>query len=935
MKFTNIVSGFLSAAIMFATSGLQFYAAANQYAVPSTYSDSASIVFPGVAPSNVSGLSGDGEAFLCWDDVSNRSYFRVYSYNSVTGKEELFLDNITTPYCKLTGLTNGQTYNFSVCIVCNENEWDHSQLITVVPQIGQALFKPPSEISGTKGTDSVTLSWDPIVNATSYKIYYSTLDSGSFASCYTSTTANSCTVSGLSSGNTYYFWVTAYYPNNEESSMGNSVSFTPGSPSKPQTPGNISYIAGDTQALLYWDAVANAEKYNIYIDDYINNTGKLLLFEVTDTYRMITKMDNDYEYKFYVSAVVDGVESELSECITVVSKEGAEIIKSVSGIKGTTGTNSVTLSWNPVEGVRYYKVYCSQNDNRYTAVCRTTTTSTSTVISGLTSGTAYYFWVTAYYPNNEESSMGNSVSFTPGSPSKPQTPGNISYIAGDTQALLYWDAVANAEKYNIYIDDYINNTGKLLLFEVTDTYRMITKMDNDYEYKFYVSAVVDGVESELSECITVVSKEGAEIIKSVSGIKGTTGTNSVTLSWNPVEGVRYYKVYCSQNDNRYTAVCRTTTTSTSTVISGLTSGTAYYFWVTAYYPNNEESSMGNSVSFTPGGTSTPTAPSGLNALYGDSEVMVYWNPVSGAEKYSLYSYNGSRYVHECDVTTPYKVFTSLTNNCVYKYAVSVTVNGIESPKTGYYSITPLEGAELYKAPKNVTSIADDSKVTIGHNIMSGISSYKVYCSTSNNINTASVYSFSENSSTTVTSLNNGTTYYFWLSAVYLNGIESAAVGPVTAVPTDGPTVTITSQPSLSPIIGGVRFTLSVSTTGDSMLLLWEYNDGGVWTEVPQNNNIKVVSSTNNSYITVYDSTEFNNVQFRCVIFDTKGREYETNTVTVRFQSEEKISASSISYLSINDTINYVNYFTSLDTDTNILTDAQLEAIDRVLEHDFS
>jgi hypothetical protein len=69
---------------------------------------------------------------------------------------------------------------------------------------------PRNVRAGTPGADRVTLSWDGAGSGIDYKVYYHTQDdpSGAFALNNT-VTGTSTNITGLLSGSTYYFWVTA------------------------------------------------------------------------------------------------------------------------------------------------------------------------------------------------------------------------------------------------------------------------------------------------------------------------------------------------------------------------------------------------------------------------------------------------------------------------------------------------------------------------------------------------------------------------------------------------------------------------------------------------------------------------------------------------------------------------------------------------------
>jgi hypothetical protein len=79
----------------------------------------------------------------------------------------------------------------------------------------------------------------------------------------------------------------------------------------------------------------------------------------------------------------------------------------------TTGTASVTLSWNrnTEPDLSYYRVYYGTNSRNYSNSIAVGTTTSST-ISGLTSGTIYYFALIAVDTSGNQSSYSQEVAIS-------------------------------------------------------------------------------------------------------------------------------------------------------------------------------------------------------------------------------------------------------------------------------------------------------------------------------------------------------------------------------------------------------------------------------------------------------------------------------------------------------------------------------------------
>lgn len=113
--------------------------------------------------------------------------------------------------------------------------------------------------------------------------------------------------------------------------------------------------------------------------------------------------------------------------------------------------------------------------------------------------------------------------------------------------------------------------------------------------------------------------------------KPATGTQSVTLEWNPSTNadIVSYNIYYGGASGDYTNVL-SVGIATNLTISGLLDGATYYFAATAVDSSDSESAFSNQTSYTvPGTTSTPP-PDILSApLYSGGWYSFYVNGVLG------------------------------------------------------------------------------------------------------------------------------------------------------------------------------------------------------------------------------------------------------------------------------------------------------------------
>jgi hypothetical protein len=213
-------------------------------------------------------------------------------------------------------------------------------------------------------------------------------------------------------------------------------------------------------------------------------------------------------------------------------------------------------------------------------------------------------------------------------------------------------------------------------------------------------------------------------------------------------------------------------------------------------------------------TADPGAPTGLTASAGDAQVTLSWAaPASdgGAAIVGYLIYQGtspggesSTPVPESDITgctstatTGSCTVTALANGTAYYFKVAA-VNDLEAvgPMSNEASAIPVAPIDP-GAPTGLTASAGDAQVTLSWaapapNGGPQVTSYDIYDATTADFQAATLAGTSLGTSTTVTGLTDGTTYYFWVTAVNTTGHQSPSSAEVSARPETGAKVGPTS-----------------------------------------------------------------------------------------------------------------------------------------------
>ncbi|MFP3040940.1 SUMF1/EgtB/PvdO family nonheme iron enzyme [Treponema primitia] len=196
----------------------------------------------------------------------------------------------------------------------------------------------------------------------------------------------------------------------------------PGPLPPPVAPAAPSVTAGNQWLTLNWEAVLEADAYEVYLSETASVPGTPLQ-SVTVPAATLTGLVNGTLYNIWVrtknsngtsgfSPMVSGTPNLAGPCPSLVRGDG-----------------TISVSWAVESGVDSYILYSSTSNNPAAAVQHGSFTGSGTVVSGLSNGTTYYFWLKAV-------SGGNTSVFSEGSWEKPEAPpavpANFSYIPGGT-----------------------------------------------------------------------------------------------------------------------------------------------------------------------------------------------------------------------------------------------------------------------------------------------------------------------------------------------------------------------------------------------------------------------------------------------------------------------------------------------------------------------
>jgi fibronectin type 3 domain-containing protein len=331
--------------------------------------------------------------------------------------------------------------------------------------------------------------------------------------------------------------------------------------------------------------------------------------------------------------------------------------------------------------------------------------------------------------------------------------------------------------------------------------------------EYTIKAVNDFGESEAITAVGALPKPPAGL--TVSSITAT----SVTLAWNEVNGAVSYNIYRSSGAYGDYGLIGTAY-STAYTDSGLTSGSTYYYQVSAVNGSQVEGTLSASVSSQTNTLPPAAAPAGLwSTAKTQTSITLSWNWVSGATGYYLYR----NAVYIATVSSTYYTDSGLVPGTAYTYRVSAYNSTGEGPQSSAYSVT----TESLSAPSGVYAIPVSGGIRINWNAVSGASSYTVYRATSASGTYTSLGTVT--ATTFLNTVSGSGTYYYKVAANssaglgYQSGYVSSPAGGTLATL---PNYSTTTWLRASIANGGVQYYRYEAKAGYTTLSWADKYDGG-------------------------------------------------------------------------------------------------------------
>jgi titin len=580
-----------------------------------------------------------------------------------------------------------------------------------------------------------------------------------------------------------------------------------------------------------WSAVTNPVLQSSTGTSWTNASGAVV--SGASTYAQVTGLTNGTPEILQVVTVTAGGGQSLPSAAVVAVPAGAPLAP--TNLTLVPGDGQIVASWTPANPngspITNYTVSLSTNGGQSWIVAATTTLA-SVVLSGLIDGQDYVVSVVA--ANN---ALGGSLSTPATATTTPITvPGDPTAIVATSTANgqgenISWTAPANTGGAGVvlsgYVVSYSSDGGVTWSNAVTSsaTTAVLANLSQGVSYLVRVAAMNTAGTGPWSSAVAFVPQAPAG---APTGLSATPEDGAALLRWSaptntggaPITGYEIDSCLgAASSCNSWTvAVADTGVPTTTWMVGSLINGNVISFRVIALTAAGPGAASATTQTIPSG---IPNAPTNVTATPGSTQITLHWvaptdNGLPVTSYLVSYTSDGGATWQSQSVSAASTSYTAtgLTNGVTYAFRVSA-VNGQGSGLAS--SLVSSSPWTVPSAPQTPTATPADSAVVLtwtapasdGGASVSGYLIDELVSGTWTRVATTTGTA----RSTTITSLTNGTTYSFRVSAENAAGSGS-------------PTATITATPSGLPTTA----TGLSATPGDQRVILnWivPSNDGGV------------------------------------------------------------------------------------------------------------
>ncbi len=458
----------------------------------SDYSQTASIYTLANQPADLKVTGGDGDSIkLSWsaNNNPNGTEYCIAAFDS-TGK--IIKQNAWT--AQLTDTITGLNALDSYIIKVKARNGDKVETDWYEVETSQAII---DTIKADPHGTYITFSWAGLPGATGYDVE----SDGQVLSIGNKT---SYTMKDLKLGTQHTFRVRG--KNFGKIGQWSTLQTAMTTAVLPGKPLNLTYTVTNTAATINWDAVTDAETYEI--SEIIPGQEE----EITDNSNVTTcelrglAPTSTHTYKIRaVNSIGDG---EWSDPITITTF----LLDTPLNIITTESDTSIVLTWNQVKDATSYVIEVNGTE--------TIADSNSYTFKDLSPESKYTFRIKSV-GNQGQSGYSDPIS-TATTPIKPAIPQNVHAVVSDTTITVRWDKVDSSEGYDVELDGIVMENDNVSIY-------IHDGLESDTMHTYKVRARNSAIEGDWSELQYIKTLPGKPDVPKNIEIRSTT--TGATLTW--------------------------------------------------------------------------------------------------------------------------------------------------------------------------------------------------------------------------------------------------------------------------------------------------------------------------------------------------------------------------------------------------------------------